>query len=138
MEYSNIESRIKNIIFNTYDNVFNFDIKDAKNGGDTLEVIVTFRTSISQATPIRVKIVLEKQSGGYNIKRIYVTKAEKLQGLRESRIDEFVNRFLNREWTEDDINKFMTDNEDIIKDSGTELEKEDVISILNIAKEQKK
>ncbi len=138
MDYSNFEGKIKNIIYHTYDNVFNFDIKNATNGGNKLNVVVTLRTSISQLTPMRIEIVLERISGKYTTKRIYVTRNEKLAGLREAgRVDEFISRFLDSEWEEEDITKFIEDNEDIIKDSDSDLERTDVENLLKITKEQK-
>lgn len=139
MEYSNFEGRIKHIIYNSYDNVFNFDIKSANNGSNELNVVVTLRTSPSQFTPIRVRIVLKRDSGEYTTKRIYVTRSEKLAGLREAgRIDEFISRFLDSEWNAADITKFIEDNKDIIKDEGSSLDRDEVESLLKISKERGK
>lgn len=138
MEYENFEGRIKNIIYYTYDNVFNFDIKSVNNGGNELNVVVTLRTSPRQFTPIKVRIILKRDSGAYTTKRIYVTKNEKIAGLREDgRVDEFVSRFLEREWTATDVTKFIEDNKDIIKDSDSDLERGDVETLLKITKEQR-
>lgn len=139
MEYSNFESKIKNIIYATYANVFDFDVKNASNGGNELKVVVTFKTSLSQFTPIRVRIILERDSGTYNTKRIYLTRSEKLSGLREGgRVDEFIDKFMNSEWASEDINKFIKDNEDIIKDEDSDLDKAEIESLLKISKERKK
>ena len=138
MKYSDDEGRIKNIIYSSYANVFDFDIKSANNGGDELEVVVTLRTSISQLTPVRVIVNLKRKEHRYTIKRIYVTKTEKLSGLREAgRVDEFIERFIDKNWDDADVLKFIEDNKDIIKDSDSELEKEDVENLLKITKEQK-
>lgn len=138
MEYSNFESKIKNIIYATYANVFNFDVKSANNGGDELKVVVTFRTSLSQFVPIRVRIILKRSSGEYNTKRIYLTRSEKLAGLRESgSVEEFVDKFINTDWEEADIEKFIEDNEDIIEDEHSSLDKDEIESLLKISKERR-
>ncbi len=137
MEYENFESKIKNIIYNTYDNVFNFDVKNASNGGNELKIVVTFKTSLSQFTPIRVRIILQRDSGEYTSKRIYLTGGEKLAGLRDAgSVNEFINKFLNTDWEDEDINKFVQDNKEIIEDEGTSLDKDEIKSLLEISKER--
>lgn len=137
MEYSNFESKIKNIIYNTYDNVFNFDVKSASNGGNELKVVVTLKTSLNQFTPIRIRIILKRDSDEYTIKRIYLTKSEKLVGLRDAgAVNEFINKFLNTDWEDIDIDKFIEDNKDIIEDEETSLDKDEIKSLLEISKER--
>ncbi len=137
MEYSNFEGKIKNIIYASYTNVFDFDVKSASNGGNELKIVITFRTSLNQLAPIRVKIILERDSGKYTTKRIYVNKIEKLTGLRDSgSVGEFVDKFRNGKWEDSDVDEFIKDNEDIIKDEGSDLEKSEIISLLEISKER--
>ncbi|HDZ61445.1 MAG TPA: hypothetical protein ENH46_07065 [Candidatus Pacearchaeota archaeon] len=139
MEYSNFESKIKNIIYATYANVFDFDVKNASNGGNELKVVVTFKTSISQFIPIRVIIILKRDSGEYTTQRIYATRSEKLAGLRDSgSVDEFVDKFITSEWENRDIDKFIEDNKDIIEAEDFSLDKEDIESLLRISKERKR
>ena len=139
MDYSNFESKIKNIIYSTYANVFDFDVKSASNGGNELKVVVTFKTSISQFIPIRVRIVLKRDSGEYTTKRIYATRSEKLAGLRDSgSVDEFVDKFRNSDWEDEDIDKFIEDNKEIVETEDFILEKDDIESLLKISKERKR
>lgn len=134
----NIEEKIKEIVYRTYDNIFDFDIKSSSNGGDTLKVVVTIRTRLNQSIPIRVFIELNKYDGEYSIKRIYSTKYEKLSGLREKgSVEEFVSRFMDSEWDNSDVDKFIEDNEDIIEDQNTSLDREDIESLLKLTKERK-
>jgi len=116
---------------------FDFDVKSVNNGGDELKAIVTFRTSVGQVTPIRVRVILDKKSSNETTNRIYETRAEKIQGLREGPIDEFVSGFLDKNWTNDDIEKFIENNKNIIKSEDNELEKDEIVKILENRKEQK-
>jgi len=132
-----INDRMKKIIFDRYPNIYDFDIKSVNNGGDIVNLIITFRTSFSQLIPIRVKISIDKKNDSDTLERIYHTKAEKIQALKEDRLDVFLTYFLQKNWIDDDVNTFIEDNKDILKSDGTQLlNKEEIIKVLNTRKEQ--
>ncbi|MCK4521126.1 MAG: hypothetical protein KAU20_01030 [Nanoarchaeota archaeon] len=138
MDLGNYMGKVKNIIFNTYAAVYDFDVKSASNGGEELVVITTFRTYINQVTPIRVKVIINKKENTEKTTRIYETKAEKISGLKEDRMDVFLASFLNTDLEEGDVDKFIGDNKDIIGTDVNKLEKGDIEPILKNRLEQLK
>ena len=130
-----MKDSVMRLIFDNYPNIYDFDIKEINKKGNEIIFIITFRTSLGQNTPIRVKISMDKNIKEGKLERIYMTKAEKIEALRESRIDNFLSNFIRKKLEEKDIDEFMSDNEDIIK-QGIPLDKDDVAKMLKLRKEQ--
>lgn len=143
MGYEQIIGKVKEIIYNSYPSVFNFDIEKITNGGNELKVYVAFKTSISQPVPKYVKFIFNRNNiNEYKMITIYPTRAAKIFALIERAVGGLVNSYQEKgkndvdEFINANIDSFIQENQEIIDSEGTVLEKPELIDFLKRAIER--